>query len=117
MPTRSINFDVAVEGSVRSPRLGDPEQLSGIINGDAIIDERDEITVFIEDPLTKSAHLHISGSPITTSRFARAVGAFFQIAFREREKYGIGPEEDIGDYRIDGADRRPDGTWHLLIGV
>ena len=116
METKSFNFDVFTEDGTSSPRLDDLDQLRNVINGDAIIDDRDEIQVIIDYPTAKTSSLYISGQPITLTRLARAAGAFLQIAFAEREKYGVAPEDDIGRYWLEGADRRPDGTWRLLIG-
>lgn len=116
METKSINFDVFTDDGTTCPRLGDLDQLRNVINGDAIIDERDEIRIVIDYPMTKTSNLDMGGQPITISRFAHAVGAFMQIAFRERELYGVGPDDELDRYWLEGADRRPDGSWRLLIG-
>ena len=116
METKSINFDIFTEDGTSSPKLNDLDQLRNVINGDAIIDERDEIRIVIDYPTAKTSYLDMSGQPITVARFAHAVGAFMQIAFRERELYGVGPDDELDGYWLEGADRRPDGTWHLLIG-
>jgi hypothetical protein len=116
METKCFNFDILTEDGPYSPRLDKLHTLVDVINGDAIIDEREKFDVVMDYPMAETFTLHIGNGPITLSQLARAVGVFYRTAFAEPEKYGIDPNDSLDRLYLEGADRRPDGTWRLLIG-
>lgn len=117
MQTKCINFDIIDGDDIISPRLSEPESFDRLVNGDAILDERDQITVVIEYPLPKPRNLKIHG-PVTLETFARAVASAYRMIFSEKKKDSkLAPQPRLEHLTLSGADRRPDGTWRLLIEV
>lgn len=104
---------------------------------DTVLDDRSEITVIIDYPLSRPCSLHISGSgPVTVGRFCKAVSDMYHVIYKEEErtstiaesnipgmlnraatdgKYGVWGH-GIGDLFLEGAGRRADGTWFLYMG-
>jgi hypothetical protein len=116
METKFFNFEILSEDGPYCPRLSELHTLVNLHNGDEIIDGREKFDVVIDYPMTKTFTLHIGNGPITLNQLARAIGVFYQAAFSEREKYGVHPNDGLDRLYLEVAQRRSDGTWHLMVG-
>lgn len=104
---------------------------------EAILDERSIIHIVFDYPLTNPATLtmHVNGG-ITVKAFVRAVASMYRSVYADEArstrvkegtvpgllnrnrtdgKYGIWGH-GINDLYLEGAERKADGRWHLLMG-
>ena len=113
----------------------DFDTLKVIGKSDMLLDERNEITVVIDYPLTKPCKLYISGGPITAERFCKAVSDMYHVIYKEEDrtspepaglvpgmlnrsttsgKYGVWGH-GIGDLVLEAAERS-NGVWRIMVG-
>jgi hypothetical protein len=120
-----------------TPRIAAPEEYSNgeLLGAHTLMDDRDAIEVVIDYPLAHPTTLHMT-KPLTVERFARGVAAAYKIIYQEEERtstkeaglvpgtlnrgdtdgtYGI-VMHGIEDLYLEGASRRSDGKWYLMIG-
>jgi hypothetical protein len=133
MKATTIYFEF--ETRDETPRIAAPEEYGELLGASTIMDDRDAIDVVIDYPLTRPTTLHMT-KPITVERFARGVAAAYKVIYHEEERtstrvvelaagtlnrgesdgtYGIA-SHGIESLYLEGASRRSDGKWYLMIG-
>lgn len=133
MKATTIYFEF--ETRDETPRIAAPEEFGELLGASTIMDDRDAIDVVIDYPLTNPTTLHMT-KPITVERFARGIAAAYRVIYQEEERtstrvaelaegtlnrgesdgtYGIS-SHGIEDLFLEGASRRSNGKWYLMIG-
>lgn len=133
MKATTIYFEF--ETRDETPRIAAPEEYGELLGASTLMDDRDTIDIVIDYPLARPATLHMT-KPLTVERFARGVAAAYKVIYQDEARtsskeadlapgtlnrgdtdgtYGISMH-GIEDLYLEGASRRSDGKWYLMIG-